>query len=112
LTFKSVEISGQAAAADVEATSNVQTRGPEAVLEVTVSAPPKDGVRAAIADGPVAQLMFTVAKTLKPETVIPLKLDASGASIKVGGAAVKVGARGSEIIVSNATAISCFFYMH
>lgn len=112
LTFSKAEIGGVAASVDAAAAAVVQQRGAETSLEVTIRTPEQAGARAALPDGPIAQLMFTVGKDQKPETVVPMKLEAVGHGLKVEGDAVKVFARDGEIIVGNPPVISCFFYMH
>lgn len=112
LTFTKVEVGGLGDSVGAVATTGMQRRGDETLLEVTIATPEKEGARAPIPDGPIAQLMFTVAKDLKPETVIPLTLQVAGVGTKAGAEAVKVSARDGEIIVANPSVISCFFYMH
>lgn len=112
LTFTKVEVGGLGDSVGAVATTGIQRRGDETLLEVTIATPETEGVRAPIPDGPIVQLMFKVAKDLKPETVIPVTLEASGVGAKAGAQPVKVSARDGEIIVSNPSVISCFFYMH
>lgn len=112
LTFSKVEIGGVGEAAGVEVATETQARDAETWLEIKMSTREQDGARAPIPDGPVAQLLFTVAKGLKPETVIPVKLQASATGQQAGAAPVKVAAKDGEIIVSNPPVIGCFFYMH
>lgn len=112
LTFSKAVIGGVGEAAGVELTTATQQRGPETLLDVKMSTREQDGVKAAIPDGPIAQLVFNVARDLKPETVIRVKLQASGTAQRSGAAPVKVLARDGEIVVSNPPVIGCFFYMH
>jgi hypothetical protein len=112
LTFTKVEVGGLGDSVGAVATAEMQRRGDETLLEVTIATPEKEGARAPIPDGPIAQLMFKVAKDLKPETVIPLALQVTGGGTKAGAEPVKVSARDGEIIVANPSVISCFFYMH
>lgn len=112
LTFSKVEIGGLGEAAGVQATAQAQPRGRETLLEVTIATPEQNGARTPIPDGPIAQLVLTVAKDLKPKTVIPLKLEATGGGLRKDSGPVAVLARDGEIIVSNPPVIGCFFYMH
>ncbi|MEO5895545.1 MAG: cohesin domain-containing protein [Vicinamibacterales bacterium] len=112
LTFTKVELGGVAESVDAVATVTAQQRGDERVLDVTIATPEKDGTRAALPDGPLAQLLFTVAKDQKAQTVIPVKVEASVAGLAADAAAVKVPAPDGEVIVANPVVISCFFYMH
>lgn len=112
LTFTKVEVGGLGDSVGAVGTTEMHRRGDETLLEVTITTPEKEGARAPIPDGPIAQLMFRVAKDLKPETVIPLTLQAAGVGTKAGAEPVKVSARAGEIIVGNPSVISCFFYMH
>lgn len=107
LTFGTVEIGGLGESAGVTATAKAERRAGDTLLVITLATAEKDGARAPMPDGPIAQVVFTVAKNLKPETVIPLKVQAAGAD-----AAVTLATRDAEVIVSNPPAISCFFYMH
>lgn len=113
LTFSKAEIGGLGIAFGVEATTS-RAPGKDAAktLRVTLAAPAADGVRPALPDGPLAQLVFTVAKTLKPETVLSLTFDAAGAGVRAGGDPVPVGSVAGQVVVANPTVISCFFYMH
>lgn len=112
LTFSKVEIGGVGEAAGVEVATETQHRSPETLLDVTITTRAQDGVRAPLPDGPIAQLLFRIGKDLKPETVIRLKLQASGTAQRGGTGPVKVVARDGEIVVSNPPVIGCFFYMH
>lgn len=112
LTFTSAEIGGLGISIGAEATTKTGTKGGATVVEVTIAAPPQDGVRPPLPDGPLAQLMFKLAKGLKPETVIPVPFEASGLATGAGAAPVSVSAVPGEIIVANPPVISCFFYMH
>ena len=112
LTFTSAEIGGLGISIGAEATTKTETKDGATVVEVTIAAPATDGVRPPLPDGPIAQLMFKLAKGLKPETVIPVKFEAAGLGPGPDAAAVPVSAVHGEIIVANPTVISCFFYMH
>ena len=112
LTFSKVEIGGVGEAAGVDVATETQAREAETLLEIKITTHEQDGAKAPIPDGPVAQVLFTVAKGLKPETVIQVKLEAGGTGQKAGAAPVKVAAKDGEIIVSNPPVIGCFFYMH
>ena len=112
LTFSKAEVGGVGEAAGVEVATETQQRGAETLIDVKITTREQDGVRAPIPDGPVAQLLFTVAKDLKPETVIPIKVQASATSQRDGAAPVKPAARDGEVVVSNPPVIGCFFYMH
>jgi hypothetical protein len=111
LTFTKVDLGGVAESVDAVVDAATQQRGDETVLDVTISTPAKDGVRAVLPDGPLAQLLFTVAKGEKPQAVIPLKLEVSVTGVAAAAASVKVPARNGEIVVSKPVVISCFFYM-
>lgn len=112
LTFTKAEIGGLGISAGAEVKTSTERQGADTRLQVTISTPEKDTPRLPLPDGPIAQLMFKVAKTMKPETVVPLKVEASG--LAVGGTKdpVAVSAGKGEIVVANKTVISCFFYMH
>ena len=112
LTFSKAEIGGIGEAAGVEVAIETQASGAETLLDVKITTREQGGAKAPIPDGPVSQLLFTVAKGLKPESVIPVKLQASGRGQQAGAAPVKVAAKDGEIIVSNPPVIGCFFYMH
>lgn len=112
LTFTKAEVGGLGAAVDARATARTERRGEDTLLEVTIATPATSGARTPLPDGPIAQLMFTVAKDLKPETVIALNVEAAGLDTVEGAAPVTIAASDSEIIVSNPSVISCFFYMH
>ena len=112
LTFSKAVVGGVGEAAGVELTTETQQRGPETLLDVKMTTREQDGVKAAIPDGPIAQLVFNVARDLKPETVIRVKLQASGTRQQSGAAPVKLLTRDGEIVVSNPPVIGCFFYMH
>ena len=112
LTFTKVEMGGLGEGVGAEAkTASTESEG-ETLLSVTIATPEQQGVRTPIPDGPVAQLMFKIAKDLKPETVIRLAVSVDGIGIEAGAAALKFTARDGQIIVSIPPVISCFFYMH
>lgn len=112
LTFTSAEIGGLGISIGAEATTKTQTKDGATVVEVTIAAPATDGVRPPLPDGPIAQLMFKLAKGLKPETVIPVKFEASALAPGADAVPVAVSAVPGEIIVANPPVIACFFYMH
>jgi len=112
LTFTKVEISGLGEAVGAEATAVAKETAGETVLELTIAAPEKIGTRTPLPDGPIAHLLFRIARGLKPETVIPLKVHVAAGGARPGAGPVRVAARDGEIIVSNPSVIGCFFYMH
>lgn len=112
LTFMKVEVGGLGEAVGAEATAKSERDGPEIVLEITMATPETGAGREPLPVGPIAQMLFTVAKNLKPETAIRMRVAASGAGARDVSEPVAVAAKDAEIIVSNPTVISCFFYMH
>lgn len=112
LTFTKVEMGGLAEAVGAEATAVAKDTAGETLLELTIAVPETNGIRTPLPDGPLADLLFKIALGLKPETVIPLKVEVAAGGARAGAQPIRVGARDGEIIVSNPTVIGCFFYMH
>ena len=112
LTFTKAEVGGLGTAVGARVTARTERRGDETVLEVTIATPEVSGAKTALPDGPIAQLMFTVAKDLKPETVIALKAEAAALGLTAAAKPVTIPTGDGEIVVSNPSVISCFFYMH
>lgn len=112
LTFSKLELGGVAASVDAVAEAKARALDGDMVVDVTISTPLKDGKREALLDGPLAQLLFRVGKDEKPQTVIPLKVEATVAGLMADAPATKAPSRDGEVIVSNPVVISCFFYMH
>lgn len=112
LTFMKVEMSGLGEAVGAAATAVGKESAGETQLELTIASPEKDGIRTPLPDGPIAHLLFKIARGLKPETVIPLKVHVAGGGARPGAGPVRVAARDGEVIVSNPAVVGCFFYMH
>lgn len=112
LTFSRVEVGGLGASAGAEATARMRRIGNDTVLDVVIATPDTAGAKLPLPDGPIAQLMFTIGKDLKPETVISFALAATVVGTDPGAKPVAIPLPASEIIVSNPSVISCFFYMH
>ena len=106
-----VALGGVATSAGVEAAARSRQIGDDTVLDIAITLGQTSDAKSGLPDGPLAQLIFTVGKDLKPETVIPLRLEATAAETP-GASAITLQADNSEIIVSNPSVISCFFYMH
>lgn len=112
LTFTKAEVGGLGTAVGAKVTARTERQGDDTVLNLTIATPEVSGARTALPDGPIAQVMFTVAKDLKPETVIALKGEAAAFGLSAAATPVTIPAGDGEIIVSNPSVISCFFYMH
>lgn len=111
LTFEKLEIGGLGEAVGATGTSSWERRGANVALQVTIETPDRDGNREPLPDGPVAQILFTVARDLEPETVIRMTVEATARPLGAGET-IPIAAKPAEIVVSNPTVISCFFYMH
>lgn len=112
LTFEKAEIGGLGFSVDATATAVSESRGSDVEVTVTLATPKVEGTRESLLDGPVAQLLFTVAKDLEPETVLRLAVEATGTPVGADARVMPLTAKPAEVVVSNPTVIACFFYMH
>lgn len=113
VAFLRVELGGVTQGVGAEAKAEVKEEKDEAVLLVTIATPEKDGVRAALPQGPLVDLWFKITQDAKPDTVIPLTVVAAKATgTKAGAEAVKIETHDGQISVSKPIITSCFFYMH
>lgn len=111
LAFGSVSLGGLAVGVDMKAEASTKTDGQDLVLTVVLSTPEEGGKRIPMPAGPIGDLLFTVAKDAVVETGIPLALTVKATSA-AGGAAVDMQAKDGQVVVSNPSVVTCFFYMH
>ena len=114
LTFDRVEMGGLGDEVGAEANTEAKQRNAETLLRVTISTPEKDGAAEPLPDGPVAQLMFKIAKHVKAKEVIPVDLDVAVLGVGPESKPVQLPAQKAEVIASDPlmTVFGCFFYMH
>lgn len=112
LRFTKVALGGVATSAGLQAAARSRQIGEDTVLDIAITMAETPHATFGLPDGPLAQIIFTVGKGLKPETVIPLRLTATAAGTASDAKTITLQADDSEIIVSNPSVISCFFYMH
>jgi hypothetical protein len=112
LTFDRVEIGGLGEAVGAQATVKADAAGDDTRLDITIAAGVKDGARQPLLDGPIAHVMFTLAAHLKSETVVPIAAKASATAATSRAEPVGIRTADTEVIVSDATVVGCFFYIH
>jgi hypothetical protein len=115
LTFAKVEPSGLAAGASATIETNV-TKGPDAAsstLVATIATPADATDRKTLTSGLLAYIGFTIAKTAKPGTIVPVKLASVVRTADADAQPVApVSSVNGKVTVTSPPVISCFFYMH
>jgi len=113
LKFENAVLAAEAADSQAKVSGTVKMDGDAAVLEVIIAAPRTGDVRRAFPQGSLADLQFRVADGVEPRTLIPLKVTKAVAVPTQGDASqVRLDTRDGQILVSDPTVITCFFYMH
>ena len=116
LTFNKVEPSGLSLGVDAKVEASVESwsDAKSSTVRITLSTPPGEGgVRKPLPIGLLAYLGFTIAKTAKPETTIPLVHVATAASSDSEPRPVApLGVADGKIKVTTRPVPACFFYMH
>jgi hypothetical protein len=115
LTFAKVEPSGLALGVFATIETSI-VKGPDAAsstLLATIATPADPDARKAFASGLLAYVGFTIAKTAKPGTTVPLKVASVVRTAESEPHPVlPVRSVNGKVIVANPPVISCFFYMH
>lgn len=111
LTFQSLALGGLADGVGMTAETTSTTEGNDVVLRIRLATPEQGGARVPLPSGPIGDLVFGVSKNAVAETIIRLPVEAS-ASAANGGAAVEVQKKDGQVVVSNPSVDTCFFYMH
>lgn len=115
LTFAKLEPSGLALGVFAKIETAVD-KGPDAAsstLVATISTPAGAEARKAFGSGLLAYVGFTIAKTAKPGTTIPLKMETVVRTAEAEPKPVpKVTSVNGKIVVAQVPVVSCFFYMH
>ncbi len=114
LEFVSIEAGGLADSADAEVKGEVQAGASagEAVLHATISTA-GTSARLPIPAGPIAYVTFRISRSAKPESAIPLALEARLATTDNPPKPIApVATSAGQITVASAPVFGCFFYMH
>jgi hypothetical protein len=112
LTFVRGELSGLGEGVGAALEAKATPGHDESTLHVSLSTKGSPS-REPVPDGPIAYLVFKLAKSAKPGAVFPLKSKATVRSMDDPPKPIEpVSVPESQIVVSDPTVTSCFFYMH
>jgi hypothetical protein len=115
LTFDRAELSGLSEGVGVELATvekEGESQGTKLVL-LTLTAKRDDPAPEPIPDGPIANIVFRLAKGTEPGTLIDLVPAVSAWTLNTPPRGVQpITAPRGQIVVSTPGPVSCFFYMH
>jgi len=114
VSFDKAELSGLGEGVGIVMTTEQQDAGDSASVLLTLTTKAVEGAaREAVPDGPIAHLAFKLAADAKVGEVVTLKPRVSAETLDAPPKTVAgISAPDGQIVVSEPSVSSCFFYMH
>jgi len=115
VSFVKAELSGIAEGADAHLTVLPKATGTnktESTIQLKLSTIEEGGSKQPLPVGGLVRMQFKISDAAKPGTVVDLKVSGTVRKVAAPQTTTNVNGAPGQVIVSEKSIISCFFYMH